>query len=220
MEMPAKTDPAPDRVNRPSRDKLSIFRVLVAASLLGFSAKPANPQSQQEPLRGKDAIKAGSDVKHGSDVAEQIYVARSTRISITVPPSAFCDSAPFKALRESYLTWSSVATRPEDGRLSNPAVKKIGYVKTCVGPRETQDPSLLVSRLYTEGTIAGVPFKGIGSCQIQPDLPENGISQLLLIRLFQQATTGSVRRCRGRRFPKPCANSNQSSLPRRLANST
>jgi hypothetical protein len=78
--------------------------------------------------------------------------------------------------------WSSVETRPEDGRVSNPAVKRIGDVKTCAVPRETQDSSFLVTRLYTEGTIAGVPFKGIGNCQIRANLPENGISQL---RCFQ-----------------------------------
>ena len=124
-----------------SRDKLrpsTSFRVLVAASLLAFSSKPARPQSQQEALQGRNTIKAGGD---GADVVEHIYVARSTRVSNTVPPTAFCDSAPFKAVRESYLTWSSIATSPADGRLSNAAVKKIGYVKTCVGSRETQDPS-------------------------------------------------------------------------------
>jgi hypothetical protein len=170
-----------ESVDRPSKAKLKPstgFRVLVAASLLAFSSEPASPQSQQDALQGKNTIKG----EHGADVVEQIYVARSTRVSNTVPPTAFCDSAPFKAVRESYLIWSSIATQPEDGRLSNPAVKKIGYVKTCVGPRETQDPSFAVVRLYTEGTIAGVAFKGIGNCQIQANLPESGISQL---RCFQ-----------------------------------
>ena len=131
--------------------------VLGAASVLAVGATSAIGQSQH---------------------VEDVYVARSTRISNTVPPTAFCDSAPFKAMRESYLTFSSVETRPEDGRLSNPALKTIGHVKTCGGAREPQDTSSLVSRLYTEGTIAGIPFKGIGSCQIQANLPENGISQL------------------------------------------
>ena len=35
-------------------------------------------------------------------------------------------------------------------------------------------PSLL--NAYSEGIIAGVPFKGIGSCQTQADFPEKGIS--------------------------------------------
>ena len=172
-----------ESVDRPSSDNLKPttgFRVLVVASLLAFSSEPASPQSQQDALKGRNAITVGSE--HDVEVVEQIYVARSTRVSNTVPPTAFCDSAPFKAVRESYLSWSSISTQPEDGLLSNPDVKKIGYVKTCVGPRETHDPSFSVVRLYTEGTIAGVPFKGIGNCQIQANLPENGISQL---RCFQ-----------------------------------
>jgi hypothetical protein len=130
METPVKT--AAKSFNRPSRNKLrpsTFSQVLIAASLLAFSSKPASPQSQQEALQGRSAIKAGGDVEHGADVVEQIYVARSTRVSNTVPPTAFCDNAPFKAERESYLTWSSIATRPEDGRLLNPAVKKIWVCK-------------------------------------------------------------------------------------------
>ena len=131
-----------ESVDRPSSDNLKPttgFRVLVVASLLAFSSEPASPQSQQDALKGRNAITVGGE--HDVEVVEQIYVARSTRVSNTVPPTAFCDSAPFKAVRESYLTWSSIATSPADGRLSNAAVKKIGYVKTCVGSRETQDPS-------------------------------------------------------------------------------
>ena len=127
METPVKT--AAKSFNRPSRNKLrpsTFSQVLIAASLLAFSSKPASPQSQQEALQGRNTIKAGGD---GADVVEHIYVARSTRVSNTVPPTAFCDSAPFKAERESYLTWSSIATRPEDGRLLNPAVKKIWVCK-------------------------------------------------------------------------------------------
>jgi hypothetical protein len=183
-------DPAKsvNRLSKAGKLRLStILRVLGIASFLALNSASASPQSQQEAMRSRNVIKGSDNVKHSADVVELIYVARSTRISSTVPPTAFCNNAPFKAARETYLTFSSVETRPEDGRLSNPAVKTIGDVKTCsdplpAGPRETQDSSVLVIRLYTEGTIAGVPFKGIGSCQIQANSPENGISQL---RCFQ-----------------------------------
>src|SRR5215831_6296805 len=45
-------------------------------------------------------------------------------------------------------------------------------------------------------------------------------SRLLLIRLFQQTTSGRVEACRARHFRKPCANSRRSSLPRTPASST
>ena len=157
--------------SRPS----TILGVLGAASFLAFSSTFASGQSRQEALRGKNAIKGSDNVERGADVVEQIYVARSTHTSTTVPATAFCDKAPFKVEREAYGTWSSVETRPEDGRVSNPAVKTIGDIRACFGSRGTRDPSSLDA--YSEGTIAGVPFKGIGSCQIQANFPETGISQ-------------------------------------------
>ena len=101
-------------------DKVSLTTVLQTlgvASFLAFSSTSAGAQSQQEALRDKNAVKG--KVEHSADVVEYIYVAHSTRISRTVPPTAFCNRAPFKAVRESYLTWSSVETRPEDGRSGN-----------------------------------------------------------------------------------------------------
>ena len=106
-------------------------------------------------------------------------MARSTHTSTTVPATAFCNKAPFKAAREAYFTWSSVETRPEDGHLSNPAAKTIGDIKGCLESSATQESSY---GAYTEGTIAGVPFKGIGTCQRQANYPEIGISH---VRCFQ-----------------------------------
>jgi hypothetical protein len=155
--------------SRGDQSRLSTpLRVLCAALFLAFSSTSASAQSQQEALRDKNPAKG--KVEHSADVVEQIYVARSTHISTTVPATAFCDKAPFKAVREAYGTWSSVETRPEDGRLSNPAVKTIGEIRACFGSGGTREA-------YSEGTIAGVSFKGIGSCQIQVNFPETGISQ-------------------------------------------
>jgi hypothetical protein len=179
--MPAKMDRVKS-VNRSSgTDKArvpTILRVLSVALFLAFSSTSASPQSQQEGLRGKKASKGSDIIERSADAVEQVYVARSTFISTTVPPTAFCNKAPFKAEREGYATWSSVETRPEDGRLSIPAVKRIGDIRGCFGSGETQDSSFA----YTEGTIAGVPFKGIGSCQTQVNFPETGISH---VRCFQ-----------------------------------
>ena len=45
------------------------------------------------------------------------------------------------------------------------------------------------------------------------------ICGLLLIRLFQEATTGSMNECLGRDFPKACGIFNRSMLPKKHANS-
>jgi hypothetical protein len=167
---------------RGDQSRLStLLRVLCAVSFLAFCSRSASAQSQQEALRDKNAVKG--NVEHTADVVEYVYVARSTRISTTIPPTALCNKTPFKAVREGYFTWSSVETRPEDGRVSNPAAKTIGDIRGCFGAREAQDSSSVITyNAYTEGTIAGIPFKGIGSCQNQANFPETGISH---IRCFQ-----------------------------------
>ena len=45
------------------------------------------------------------------------------------------------------------------------------------------------------------------------------LSWLLLIRLFQQAPTGSMNECLGRDFPRACGSFNRSLLPKKHANS-
>jgi hypothetical protein len=126
-------------------------------------------------------LSAPSQPSHPSTV-EEIYVAHSTRVSTTLPATAFCNKAPFKggAVLEAYFTWSSVETRP-DGRLSNPAVKTIGHIRACFGRGENPDSTLV--NAYSEGTIAGVPYKGIGTCQDEVIEPETGITQS---RCFQE----------------------------------
>jgi hypothetical protein len=137
----------------------TFLQVVGAALLFTCGSTPNSAQSQENPAYE----------------LEEIYVAHSIRISTTVPPTAFCDNAPFKGGRivEAYFTWSSVQTSANDGRLSNPAVKTIGDIRACFG--STPDPTFV--NAYTEGTIAGIPFKGIGSCQNQADFPEKGIGQ-------------------------------------------
>jgi hypothetical protein len=80
-EIPAKLD-CVKSVNCFSRaDESSvptILQVLGVALFLAFSSTSASPQSQQEALLGKNAIKGSDNVERGADVVEQIYVARST----------------------------------------------------------------------------------------------------------------------------------------------
>jgi hypothetical protein len=115
-----------------------------------------------------------TDTQNAAYEVEEIYVAHSIRISTTVPPTTFCNNAHFKDGRiiEAYFKWSSVETSVNDGRLSNPAANTIGDIRGCFG--STPDPIFLT--VYVEGTIAGIPFKGMGNCQEQTDFPERGIN--------------------------------------------
>src|SRR5690348_11906280 len=88
----------------------------ILAALAGCCVATWNAQSlagQQQPARG------GTKAAPAPGVIEEIYVARSTRISTTVPATDFCKNAPFQTgmILEAYFTWSSVETRTDDGRL-------------------------------------------------------------------------------------------------------
>ena len=159
--------------------ELGIFNILGTLAtllLLAFGTTFATAQSQQKVSRDKDAVKVEASTAPAA--VESIFVAHSSRVSASAPPTSFCDKAPFKATREAYMKWLSVETRPEDGRLSNSAARVIGDIRGCFGSSETQ----AFENAYTEGTIAGIPFKGIGTCETLANFPENGITH---VRCFQ-----------------------------------
>jgi hypothetical protein len=153
--------------------RLSTISVVVGTALLYALASRAQGQRQGQPAAG--VVKEATIVKPDNDQVEDIYVAHSIRVSTVSPPTAFCTNAPFKegTITEAHYTWSSVETKASDGRLLNSSVKIIGNIRACFGT--TPDPSVL--NAYSEGTIAGVPFKGIGRCdQEAPGFPEAGIT--------------------------------------------
>jgi hypothetical protein len=129
----------------------------------------------QHAREAADANLAPAASNVGAEEVEDVFVARSVRVSTTASPTDFCVNAPFKdgTIVQASYTWSSVATRPDDGRVSNFSMKTIGSIRACFGT--TSDPTVL--NAYSEGIIAGVPFKGIGSCQQNTsDFPELGVT--------------------------------------------
>ena len=106
---------------------------------------------------------------------EQIYVARSLRLSRTEPTS-YC--APERtgfpgATYEDRYTFHSVATRASDGLVTSANAGTIGRLHACVGA--TLDP--LIRNFYAEGNIGKVSLKAIGDCRAtRPDFPEAGIT--------------------------------------------
>ena len=72
------------------------------------------------------------------------------------------------------------------------------------------------------GAVGHVPYKGF-VCAVTPidgEMFRFLSNRLLLIWLTQQTAMGSVERCLGRHFPRPCGSSKATSLPRKRANST
>jgi len=151
----------------------STISIVLSTVLISGVASEAQRQQEAQPASG--IVKNMQNTKPRHDQVEDIYVAHSIRVSTVSPPTAFCNNAPFKdgTITEAYYTWSSVETSATDGRLSNSAVKTIGNIRACFGT--TPDPSVL--NAYSEGTIAGVPFKGVGRCEQEaPGFPESGIT--------------------------------------------
>jgi len=116
---------------------------------------------------------ARTSAQTAEDDVEEIYVARSLRVSRVVP-SDFC--APTKtgfapALEDRFVV-RSITTRPEDGRMTGTNEKDIGDMHVCIG--QAMDPTLLAT--YSEGHIAGIPYVGIGDCRlVRGNQPEEGL---------------------------------------------
>ena len=94
-----------------------------------------------------------------------------------------------------------------------------GYVVSCVCIANAER----LSSLKKENTAKKPPMKlRIPLSQpplSRPDLRQRLRRQLLLIRLFQHATSSSVGRCRGRHSLRLCGNFSQNLLLKRLAKS-
>jgi hypothetical protein len=104
---------------------------------------------------------------------EEVYVARSVRISRVVP-SDFCapTKTGFAPALEDHFVIKSITTRPEDGRVTGSNDKDIGDQHVCVG--QAMDPTVLGT--YSEGHIAGISYVGIGDCRlVRGNQPEEGL---------------------------------------------
>jgi hypothetical protein len=109
----------------------------------------------------------------GESDLEEIYVARTVRVSRVVP-SDYCapTKTGFAPALEDRLVIKSVTTRAEDGRVTATNDKDIGDIHVCVG--QAMDPTVLGT--YAEGHIAGLPYVGVGDCRlVRGNQPEEGL---------------------------------------------
>jgi hypothetical protein len=116
---------------------------------------------------------SGAWAQTGDDDIEEIYVARSLRVSRVVP-SDYCAPAKtgFAPALEDRLVIKSITTRAEDGRVTATNDKDIGDMHVCIG--QAMDPAVLGT--YSEGHIAGIPYVGIGDCRlVRGNQPEQGL---------------------------------------------
>jgi hypothetical protein len=107
-----------------------------------------------------------------SSQPEEIYIVRSVRES-RVAPTEFCtkEKTGFSAATEDQFSLRSTATGP-GGRITDTNVQTTGDIHACFSSSSDSPFSF-----YGEGHLSGVPFKGLGDCQLlKRNLPEPGIS--------------------------------------------
>jgi hypothetical protein len=109
----------------------------------------------------------------GSSV-EEIYIARSIRLSRTAP-GEFCAErrTGFRAPTvEDRYDFKAVTARPADGRVTNATGSTVGHLHACLGA--TSDS--LTQSFYAEGDLNGVRLTGRGECRTDGrESPEPGI---------------------------------------------
>jgi hypothetical protein len=108
---------------------------------------------QREP--GDSALR---DEVGGS--AETVYVFRTTRTRQQRGPTPACAPAPFPSANEDYYELWSIELRPDDSRVVDAHKSVVGGFTACLGRLAVGQPL----RMYATGTVADIPWIGLGEC--------------------------------------------------------
>lgn len=152
---------------------------LALSAIPGFAAEgqttaqttaqaPSSASSQSQPAQSEP-----SPSPSPLSQVEEIYVLRTLRASRVVP-SDFCapTKTGFAPALEDVLKVRTVEVNGKDGRMTGMNDKDVGELRVCIG--QAMDPTLLGT--YTEGTVNGVSFSGIGDCRlVRGNQPEEGL---------------------------------------------
>lgn len=132
----------------PTRSLTGSAAAIAAMVAISFAAAAAEP-SVTTSL--KEEISAGY---------EEVFVFRTTRSTRTSGRTPRCESADFESTAEdTYQTWS-IKTNSRDSRISKGHVREVGSFQACFGAIARGKPF----EMYAVGTVAGIPWRGRGSC--------------------------------------------------------
>jgi len=106
--------------------------------------------------RSGEAV-SGGEVGGG---AEEIYVFRTTRTRHVRGPTEVCAPAPFASANEDYYELWSIKLRSRDSRLVNARQSVVGGFTACLGQLAVGQPL----PMYAMGTVADIPWTGVGEC--------------------------------------------------------
>jgi len=126
----------------------------VVALLAGVGQASANDQQSEY----KNEVKAG---------IEEIYVFRTTRTDQKRGPTPACAAAPFASDNEQDFDLWSIDVRRADSRVVNTHKGGVGAFTACF-TAPAQDHSL---QMYATGTVARIPWIGVGECIVPKAQP-------------------------------------------------
>ena len=121
-----------------------------------------------------EASQAASGAKASDRRVEDIYVARSKRVSRFAAATDFCAEArtgfPDAAFDDQY-TFHSPAVRGSDGLVTDTNVATVGRLHGCLGSQSSPTYGF-----YAEGALDAITFTGRGECrEVKRDFPEPGM---------------------------------------------
>ena len=105
-----------------------------------------------------------SEVRAG---IEDIYVFRTTRTAQTRGATPACAAAPFTSVNEQDFDLWSIDVRGVDSRVVNTHKSGVGAITACFS-QPAQDHSL---QMYATGTVAHIPWVGVGECIVPEAQP-------------------------------------------------
>ena len=129
------------------RRNRGVYVAAVMIATLSGCASPGTPS----------AATPGSELG-GS--AEEIYVFRTTRTRHVRGPTAACAPAPFASANEDYYELWSIELRSRDSRLVDARRSAVGGFTACLGQLAAGQPV----PMYAMGTLAEIPWTGVGEC--------------------------------------------------------
>jgi hypothetical protein len=113
---------------------------------------------------------AGPADSHGQEVragAEEIYVFRTTRTQHTSGATPACAAAPFPSANEDFYALWSIELRSSDSRVVNTHKRMVGGFTACLSQLSQGHPV----QMYATGTVAAIPWSGIGECVVANSQP-------------------------------------------------
>lgn len=131
---------------------------LLALAVTLWTFGGAAPGARAQQTTYKDEVRAG---------AEEIYVARTTRTQHKPGATPACAAAPFPSANEDYYELWSLEVRAKDGRVVDTHKSAVGGFTACLGQLVVGHPV----PMYATGTIAHIPWIGVGECSVVKSQP-------------------------------------------------